>query len=170
MCRVLQVSRSGYNAWRKRGVSPRRLRQQALLELIKQIHKDSRGTYGSPRILDALRKRGIVVNHKTVEELMKRNGIRAKQKQKFKATTNSKHVAPNLLNRQFSAKKPNQAWVGDITYLAPEEGWLYLATWIDLCTRKVVGWSMSSRMTAGLVVDAFRMALFRQKLQARDAL
>lgn len=112
-----------------------------------------------------------MVNHKTVEELMKKNCIRAKQKKKFKATTNSKHnlpVAPNLLNREFTATKANQAWVGDITYIATEEGWLYLATWIDLWSRKIVGWSMAPRMTAAIVVDAFRMALFRQKRQAPD--
>jgi putative transposase len=169
MCTVLQASRSGYNSWRTRGVAPRKLRQKELLDKIKQIHKDSRGTYGSPKILRELRKDGVVVNHKTVEELMKKNGIRAKQKKKFKATTNSKHnlpVAENLLNREFKAIKPNQAWVGDITYIATDEGWMYLATWIDLFSRKVVGWSMSPRMTADIVVDAFRMGLFRQKLQA----
>ncbi len=99
---------------------------------------------------------------------MKRNCIQAKRKKKFKATTNSKHnlpIADNLLNRNFKANKPNETWVGDITYIATEEGWLYLAAWIDLCTRKVVGWSMASRMTADLVVDAFRMAIFRQKRQ-----
>lgn len=169
MCRVLRASRSGYNDWRERSAAPRQLRQEELLEKIREIHKASRGTYGSPRILRELRDEGIVVNHKTVEELMKRNGIRAKQKKKFKATTNSKHnlpVAENLLNRQFVSNKPNQTWVGDVTYIATDEGWLYLATWIDLFSRKVVGWSMSSRMTADLVVDAFQMALFRQKGRA----
>lgn len=169
MCNALKASRSGYNAWRKRGVSPRQLRQNELLERIREIHKDSRGTYGSPRILRELRNEGIVVNHKTVEELMKRNGIRAKQKKKFKPTTNSRHnlpIAENVLNRNFDATRPNDAWVGDITYISTDEGWMYLSTWIDLCTRKVVGWSMSPRMTANIVVDAFRMALFRQKLQA----
>lgn len=166
MCRVLHASRSGYYAWRKGRVTQRQLQEQKLLALIKQIHADSRGTYGSPRVLRELRKRGIVVNHKTVEELMKRHGIRAKSKKKFKATTNSKHnlpVANNLLDRNFTATKPNQAWVGDITYVATEEGWLYLSTWIDLFSRKIVGWSMSSRMTADIVVDAFRLGVFRQK-------
>ncbi len=171
MCRVLRASRSGYNEWRKGGVPQRQVRQQELLEKIKKKHKDSRGNYGSPRILRELRKDGIVVNHKTVEELMKKNGIQAKRKKKFKATTNSKHdlpVAENLLNREFSASKPNQAWVGDITYVPTEEGWLYLATWIDLYSRKIVGWSMAPRMTADIVVSAFRMALFRQKRKAPD--
>jgi len=168
MCRVLNASRSGYYEWRRGGIPQRQVRQRELLAKIKKIHEGSRRNYGSPRILRELRKAGIVVNHKTVEELMKRNGIQAKRKKKFKATTNSKHnlpIADNLLNRNFKANKPNETWVGDITYIATEEGWLYLAAWIDLCTRKVVGWSMASRMTADLVVDAFRMAIFRQKRQ-----
>jgi transposase InsO family protein len=166
MCRVLRASRPGYYTWRKGGVTQRQVRQRELLKLIKEIHKESRGTYGSPRMLRELRKRGIVFNHKTVEELMKKNGIHAKTKKKFKATTNSKHnlpVAENLLDREFTVAEPSKAWVGDITYIATEEGWLYLSTWIDLCSRKIVGWSMSSRMTADIVVDAFRMGVFRQK-------
>ncbi len=133
---------------------------------IRKIYESSRGNYGSPRVLKELRKDGIIVNHKTVEELMKKNKIQAKTKKKFKATTNSKHnlpVAENLLNREFKVDSKNQAWVGDITYCATEEGWLYLATWIDLFSRKVVGWSMAPRMTANIVVDAFRMALFKEK-------
>lgn len=168
MCRVLKASRSGYYQWRKGGTPQRQVRQRELLAKIKEIYEGSRRNYGSPRILRELRKAGIVVNHKTVEKLMKRNCIQAKRRNKFKATTNSKHnlpIAENLLNRNFRANKPNEAWVGDITYIATEEGWLYLAAWIDLCTRKVVGWSMASRMTADLVVDAFRMAVFRQKRQ-----
>jgi putative transposase len=102
-------------------------------------------------------------------EIMKENGIQAKQKKKFKATTDSNHnlpVAKNRLKRNFRAKKPNQVWVSDITYVRTGEGWLYLSAFIDLFSRKVVGWSMSERMTANLAVDAFRMALFRQKRQA----
>jgi putative transposase len=166
MCRVLRASRAGYYHWRKGRVTQRQVRQDELLARIKKIFKDSRGNYGSPRVLHELRKEGIVVNHKTVEELMKRNGIQAKRRKKFKATTNSKHnlpIAENLLNRDFKTSSPNQAWVGDITYIPTEEGWLYLATWIDLWSRKIVGWSMSSRMTTDIVLNAFRMALFRQK-------
>lgn len=168
MCRVLRASRSGYYMWRKGRVPQRLVRQQELLSRIKEIYQDSRGNYGSPRVLRELRKDGVVVNHKTVEELMKKHGIQAKRRKKFKTTTDSKHnlpVADNLLNREFEAGKPNQSWVGDITYIPTEEGWLYLSAWIDLCSRKVVGWSMSSRMTSDIVVDAFRMALFRQKGQ-----
>jgi len=169
MCRVLRASHSGYYQWRKGGVTQRTVRHAQLLDLIKKIFDDSRGNYGSPRILKELRKAGIVDNHKTVEDLMKKYGIQAKRRKKFKATTNSKHnlpVAKNLLKRNFKARKPNQAWVSDITYIWTDEGWLYLATFIDLFSRKVVGWSMSPRMTADLVVDAFRMAIFRQKRKA----
>jgi putative transposase len=169
MCRVLEASRSGYYEWRTGRVSPRQARREQLLVKIGAIYEDSRGNYGSPRITGALRDSGIVVNRKTVEKLMNRSGIAAKRRRKFKATTNSNHdlpIAKNLLKRKFRVKKPDQAWVGDITYVASDEGWLYLATCIDLFSRKVVGWSMSSRMTADLVVDAFRMATFRQKRRA----
>ena len=169
MCRVLQASRSRYYVWQKGRVGPRELRRRELLAEIKKIYEEFRGNYGSPRIVQELRKRGFIFNRKTVEDLMRKNGIAAKRKKKFKATTNSNHnlpIAKNLLKRNFKAKRPNQAWVGDITYIPTDEGWLYLATCIDLFSRKVVGWSMSSRMTADIVVDAFRMALFRQKRSA----
>lgn len=166
---MLRVSQSGFYSWCKRGVSPRLLRRHELLKEIKKIFEESRGTYGSPRITRELRNGGVVVNEKTVAEIMKENGIQAKQKRKFKATTDSNHnlpVAKNRLKRNFKAKKSNQVWVGDITYVRTGEGWLYLSAFIDLFSRKVVGWSMSERMTADLAVDAFRMALFRQKRQA----
>jgi putative transposase len=169
MCRVLGASRSSYYEWRKGRVSQRLLRRQQLLAEIKKIHEESRGNYGSPRITRELRKKGIVVNEKTVAELMKEHGIQAKRKKKFKATTDSNHTLPiakNRLKRNFKTNKPNQAWVSDITYIRTDEGWLYLAAFIDLFSRKVVGWSMSDRMTADLVVNAFRMALFRQKRKA----
>lgn len=165
MCRVLNVSRSGYYDWRQRGVSPRERQRTEITAEVRAIHEESRGIYGSPRILEMLKKKGKHVNHKTVEKAMKRNGLRAKTRKKFKQTTDSNHklpVAPNLLDRAFSVKKPHLVWVSDITYVPTEEGWIYLATFIDLFSRKVVGWSMSSRMTAELVVDAFRMAVIRQ--------
>ena len=166
MCRVMDVSRSGYYDWDGRGVSRRALKRKELLGEITVAHEQSRGTYGSPRILRVLRSNGKDVNHKTVESIMQKNGIRAKTQKKFKQTTDSKHnlpLAPNLLDREFSPRKPNLVWVTDITYCATEEGWMYLATYIDLFSRKVVGWSMSSRMTADLVIDALRMGIFRQK-------
>jgi transposase InsO family protein len=169
MCRVLRASRSGYYEWRKGRVHPRLLRRQELLKEIKKLFEESRGTYGSPRITRELRKTGIVVNENTVAKIMKENGIQAKQRKKFKATTDSNHnlpVAKNRLKRNFKTTKPNQVWVSDITYIRTGEGWLYLAVFIDLFSRKVVGWSMSERMTADLAVNAFRMALFRQKRKA----
>lgn len=145
------------------------LRRQQLLNEIKRIHTEARGTYGSPRITRELRKSGIVVNEKTVAEIMRESGIQAKHKKRFKATTDSNHTLPiarNRLKRNFKTNKPNQAWVSDITYIRSDEGWLYLAVFIDLFSRKVVGWSMSESMTASLVVNAFRMAVFRQKRKA----
>jgi putative transposase len=166
MCLVLGVSKSGYYDWRVRGESKRALKRKKLLKEITNIHADSRGTYGSPRILRELNSKGQGVNHKTVESIMSAHGIRAKRSKKFKQTTDSRHnlpVAPNLLDREFSPRKPNLVWVSDITYIATEEGWLYLATYIDLFSRKVVGWSMSSRMTSDLVIDALKMGISRQK-------
>lgn len=166
MCRALCASRSAYYEWKKCRLSKRAESRLGLLKEIKEIHASFRGVYGSPRILRELRSRGRQVNHKPVEKLMRENEIRAKRHRKFKQTTDSAHklpVAPNLLDRAFSVRKPNLVWVTDITYCATEEGWMYLATFIDLFSRKVVGWSMSARMTADLVVDAFRMAVFRQK-------
>lgn len=166
MCEVLETSRSGYYDWCEGRVSPRAAARAELTEKIKVIHEDSRGTYGSPRVLEALKSSGKRVNHKTVEKIMQTNGLRSKARRKFKQTTDSNHklpIVPNLLDRAFSVSKPNLVWVTDITYLPTDEGWLYLATFIDLFSRKVVGWSMSSRMTADLVVDALRMGVFRNK-------
>jgi putative transposase len=170
LCRILNVSKSGFYDWRKRGVSLRALSQQALLEEIVRIFNQKRGTYGAPRIWRALKDKGIDCSRRTVEELMKRNGLRAKRSKKFKQTTHSKHnlpIAPNRLKRKFKSKKPNKVWVSDISYLYTDEGWLYLAVFIDLYSRKVVGWSMSSRMTADLVVNAFRMGIFRRRRAPR---
>lgn len=166
MCEVLRASRSGYYDWCEGRVSPRAAARAELTEEIKAIHEDSRGTYGSPRVLEALKSSGKRVNHKTVERIMKTNGLRSKAKKKFKQTTDSNHklpIAPNLLDRAFNMSKPNLVWVSDITYVRTGEGWLYLATFIDLFSRKVVGWSMSPRMTADLVVDALRMGVFRNR-------
>jgi putative transposase len=169
MCKVLKASRSGYYDWSAGRISPRLMRRQELLIEITRIFQESRQTYGSPRVHRELLKKGISVNHKMVEDLMHEHGLASKRKKKFRATTNSNHklpVAKNLLRRNFKAKKLNQVWVGDVTYLHTEEGWLYLATCIDLYSRKVVGWSMSSRMTSDIVINAFRMALFNQKRRA----
>ena len=161
-CRVMKISRAGFYKWLNRKDGKSHIRRRELSERVMAIHKSSRGNYGSPKIHKQLKQDGINVNRKTVEKIMKTENIRAKRSKKFKATTNSKHnlpVAENLLNREFTTTKANQCWVGDITYVWTEEGWLYLATTIDIFSRLVVGWSMSSRMTADLVVNAFQMAI-----------
>ena len=161
-CRVLKVTRAGFYKWQRGGVSKRVKKRQKLLEEIKKIHEDSRGNYGSPRIHEELKRKGFHCNHKTVEGIMQENGIRARRKKRFRVTTDSNHklpVAENVLNRQFQVKEKDQVWVSDITYVDTEEGWLYLAVFIDLYSRKVLGWSMSSWMTAEFVLNAFRMAI-----------
>jgi putative transposase len=133
--------------------------------LIKSIHEESNGEYGSPKIHGELRRRGTRCGRKRVARLMRKDGLKAKTIPKFKATTNSKHnlpVAENLLNRDFRPSEPNKAWAADITYIWTNEGWLYLAVVIDLYSRAVVGWSMSERMTRSLVMDAFKLAVKRR--------
>ncbi|WP_240468911.1 IS3 family transposase, partial [Anoxybacillus sp. MB8] len=135
---------------------------------IKKIHIESRETYGSPKITKILQKQGVEVSQKTVARIMKDSDIRSKTKKKYKATTNSKHhlpVYPNLLNQQFEADEPNQVWVADITYIWTKEGWLYLASVMDLFSRKIVGWCLSERMTKELVIKALNRALNQRKPQ-----
>lgn len=168
MCRTLEISKSSYYKWVQGGRKTARTNYRALTAKIKSIHKGSRRTYGSPRIFETLKSMGEKVSKNTVAKLMKENDIRAKTKKKFKATTNSKHnlqVSPNLLDRNFSPKTINIAWCGDITYIHTEEGWLYLATVIDLCSRRIVGWSMSERINKSIVVDALSMAIGRRSLK-----
>jgi transposase InsO family protein len=166
MCRVLGVSKSGYYGWRKRAPSEQAQRRAVLDDLIRDAFFLEKCRAGSPRVYRRMKAAGIRVSEDFVAKRMKIMGLRAKAKRKFKATTNSNHpfpVAPNLLNRNFTARALNQKWVGDITYLATPEGWLYLAVFIDLYSRKVVGWSMGERMTSNLVCDALKMAWFRCK-------
>ncbi len=162
LCRVLAVSISGYRAWKNGGMPERkRLTDAQMLTLIRAIHAELKGAYGSPRITKELRDRGFPASKERVERLMRENGIRARHKRRYKATTDSKHnlpVAPNLLSRNFTPEVPNQVWASDITYLWTAEGWLYLAVVIDLFNREVVGWSMKPRMTADIVIDALTMA------------
>ncbi|NLC06732.1 MAG: IS3 family transposase [Syntrophomonadaceae bacterium] len=165
----MQVSRSGYYAWLKRPESSRKSSNKELLTEIRKIYKQSRDTYGSPRITKALNKQGVICGKNRVARLMQKNGIAAKTKRKYKATTNSKHsypVAANLLNQNFNASQPNQVWVADITYIPTDEGWLYLAALEDLCQRKIVGWSMDSTMTRQLALDALRQAVRRYRPSA----
>lgn len=167
MVKVLDVSRSGYYDWRKNHdkCSPVRDRRAWLDKQVLRIFEQHRRRYGAPRITEQLNQEGHVVNRKTVAKSLKKQKLRARAAKKFKATTNSNHnlpVAPNLLKQDFTATAPNQKWVGDITYLRTDEGWLYLAVVIDLYSRAVVGWAMDRRMKAALVCDALTMALQRR--------
>lgn len=167
MCGALNVSLSGYRAWR-RGGSPdrKRITDKQLLPTIESIHTQFKGAYGSPRIVRELRSRGQSASKERVERLMRENGIRARHKRRYKVTTDSKHglpVADNLLARNFTPAAPNQVWTSDITYLWTDEGWLYLAIVMDLFNREVIGWSLKPRMTADIVTDALTMAWFRRK-------
>ena len=170
MARILQVSRSGFYAWRQRqsiGPGPRQQRCHERDEMVMLAFEAGKGRSGSPRLVLDLNDAGHSCDRKTVANSMMRQGLRAKAAKKFKVTTNSKHnlpVAANLLQQDFAATAPNQKWVGDITYLWTDEGWLYLATVIDLYSRMVVGWAMSERMTANLVCEALTMALWRRKM------
>jgi len=161
MCRIFSVSRSGFYSWLKRGKSPREKSTETLIKQIRQIHQESHHTYGSPRITVALRQQGIKCTRKRVARLMRENGIVSKTRKKFKITTCSTHkrpVAPNLLKGNFTASNPDKIWTSDITFIWTRQGWLYLAVFLDICSRRIVGWSMKSRMTDTLVVDAFRHA------------
>lgn len=167
MCTVLDVSVSGYRAWKAGGKPNRkRLSDTQMLALIQAIHAELKGAYGSPRMVKELRARGFSASKARVERLMREHGIRARHKRRFKATTDSKHglpVAENLLDRNFTPAAPNQVWTSDITYLWTDEGWLYLAIVLDLFNREVVGWSLKPRMTADIVTDALTMAWFRRR-------
>lgn len=167
MCRVLMVSRSGYYAWRNRSPSDRAQSNARLTEEVHRIFNEHKGRAGAPRITKQLRTEGQRVGKNRVAHVMQVERLRAKAARQYKATTNSKHqlpVAPNLLQQDFTASVPNQKWVSDITYIATDEGWLYLAVVLDLYSRLVVGWSMSERMTTALVSDALTMALWRRKM------
>ena len=175
ICQVLGVSTSGYfEHWRRKGAcnanraggSPGRISDTALLVHIKAIHAEVKGEYGWPRMFKELVARGMRVGKARVQRLMQQHDIKAKGKRKFVVTTDSKHdlpVAPNLLARNFTPAAPNQVWTSDITYIATDEGWLYLAAVIDLFSRQVVGWSMKDHMQASMVTDALRMAWFRRR-------
>jgi transposase InsO family protein len=166
-CQVLEVSRSWYYARAKRPASARATRRQNLAGKIKLVHEQNRKVYGSPRVCKALQAQGESVCENTVATLMKERQIRAKSKRKFvPTTTDSQHgqpIAKNVLNRQFDAPLPNQKWAVDITYIPTEEGWLYLAGVLDLCSRKIVGWSMADSLETTLVSDALKMAIGRRR-------
>ena len=167
MCRVLGVSASGYYAWRSRPESPRAVANRDLLERIRRIHVAHHGRYGSPRMHAALRAQGDQASRGRVERLMRRHGIRALARRRFRpTTTDSRHqlpIAPNLLQQKFMASVPNRVWLADITSIPTGEGWLYLAAVLDLATRKVVGWAMRDHMRTELTLGALIMAIQRQR-------
>ena len=166
-CGVLEVSRSGFYAWRDRPRSTHSRRRAALAAKVRVVHADNRGVYGSPRVFKALKAAGEAVCENTIAKVMRSEGLRAKVKRKFvPRTTDSAHaqpIAPNVLGRQFASDAPNRKWAGDITYIPTDEGWLYLAGVIDLHSRRIVGWSMAEHMQTDLVADALKMALARRK-------
>ena len=166
-CKVLDVSASGFYAWRKHQPSRRAVANQNLLQDIRRIHWDSRKLYGSPRVHAALRKEGQKISRRRVEKLMRDNDLRAITKRRVRVkTTDSNHnlpIAPNLLDRNFGALGPNEKWLADITYIFTAEGWLYLAAILDLYTRKIVGWAMRDHMRVELTLAALMMAVQRQR-------
>jgi putative transposase len=162
----MQVSRSAFYEWLKKPLTKKEQEDRDLAGKIKQLFFDSRRTYGHRRIKKKLRKNGIRCSNDRVRRLMKSMHLVPVQTRRFKATTNSNHslpVAPNLLNKDFESSEPCQKWVGDISYIATEEGWLYLAAIIDLFSRKVVGWALGPRMTKQLVINAMLQALRLEK-------
>lgn len=166
LCRVLGVSRSGFYNWCHRARKKRSKENNKLIVLVRQLHREADGTYGTRRMAKALGAHGISCSRCRARTLMRLAGGRVKSKKRFRVTTDSNHnlpVAPNLLNRQFNVSRPNCSWVGDITYIWTSEGWLYLATVMDLFSRQIVGWSLQNRMTSKLVADALLMAIWRRR-------
>ncbi|MDO9140142.1 MAG: IS3 family transposase [Methylobacter sp.] len=166
MCRHMSVSRSAYYTWQERPQTATEKDDIKLTEVIKTLFKKSRKNYGTRRLKEALVKQNRQISRRRIGRLMDAAGLACKTKRKFKATTNSKHnlpIAPNHLDRQFTVAQPNQTYVGDITYIHTQEGWLYLAVVIDLYSRQVVGWSMAEHMRAKLVNDALLMAVWKRK-------
>lgn len=172
MLRVLRVSRSGYFDWRGRQQHPsaRARSDSSLTERIKVIHQRSRGRYGAPRVHAELRDEGVCIGRKRVARLMRLAGVRAQGKRKYRVTTKSRDsrpVAENVLDRKFKVERADTVYAGDITYLPTLEGWLYLAVVLDVFSRRVVGWSMSERITDDLTINALEMALTTRKPAAR---
>jgi transposase InsO family protein len=162
LCKTLKVSRPGYYAHVRRPRSKHATRDESLGAKIVAIHTQSNRIYGSPRVHEELRDAGECVSRKRVIRLMQERDLRGKRRRRFRVTTQSDHtlpLAPNVLARDFNASAPNQKWVGDITYIWTREGWLYLAVLIDLFSRRVVGWSMSDRLTTDLPLRALTMAI-----------
>lgn len=165
MCDVLGVSCSGFYAWRSRTPSRRAREDQQLAVEVRSIHAESRRRYGSPRVHADLHEKGRRTSRKRIARLMREQGLQARQKRRFRVTTDSTHampVAANILDRRFETRAPDTVWATDITYLWTNEGWLYLAVILDLFSRRVVGWALSDRMTRQRTLDALDMALARR--------
>jgi transposase InsO family protein len=166
MCQLLDVSQSAYYDWLKRPESARSLEDKRLGEKVRESYEKSRKTYGTRRIVKDLVDDNELISRTRVSRLMKQQGLECKSKRKFKVTTHSNHgrpVAENLLDREFIVERPDTVYVGDITYIQTDEGWLYLAVLIDLYSRAIVGWAMSERMTAEIVNNALMMAIWKRK-------
>ena len=170
MCRVLRVSRSGYYAWKQRPASEQERANLELLAQIRAAYQWSRKTYGSPRIHAYLRRKGVFCGRNRVARLMRLYLIAARRAHNWHPVTTRQfpgaRIAPNLLNREFEASRPNQKWVSDITYIDTVEGWLYLASILDLYSRRVVGWAMADQMSVDLVEDAWKMAILNRQPEA----
>jgi putative transposase len=169
MCQVLKVSTSGYYKWLNQQSSlpseKEKYREEIQQKISKSFH-ESFGTYGSPRVHDDLIDWGYTISQKTVARMMREMGLKATQPEKFVVTTDSNHdlnIYPNILNRQFSAEEPNQVWVTDITYIWTLEGWVYLASVMDLFSRKIVGWSLADHMKKELAIQALNMAIIQRQ-------
>jgi len=162
-CQLLGVARSGYYAWRRPRPTPRQAMNAELSQIIERVFAEHKGRYGSPRITAALRREGHACNHKRVERIMREKGLQARSKRRWRPrTTASKHphpIAPNRLQERPEPKAINEVWLQDITYLLTSEGWLYLAGVLDLCSRRVLGWSMQETMETRLPLAALEMAL-----------
>lgn len=173
MCQLLKVSSSGFYAWRQRPVCPRKQEDARLRELIIAIHQRSRGNYGAPRIWDELRyDHAVRCSGKRVWRLMRQLGIKGTHRRRYRKTTErdaALPVAPDLVNRNFTASRPDQKYVGDITYIRTWEGWLYLAIILDVFSRRIVGWSMGASLHTRLVVEAFEMAVRRRRAKGAIA-
>jgi transposase InsO family protein len=166
MCEALEVSPSGYYVWRGRPPSKREMANRDLTARIRSTFEESGGTYGSPRIYQVMRKLGLMCSQNRVARLMSAADLRAKQTRRYRSTTKRNRAdwaAPNRLNRDFGALRPNQKWLADITYIPTLEGWLYLAAILDLFDRQVVGWAMDERMTTDLTLRALEMALDQRR-------
>ena len=168
MCNALKVSRSGYYSWLKNKPSKREIENQEILDQIRQIHHESRKTYGSPRITAELRSRDISVSRPRVARLMKKANIRSKTVKKFKVTTDSKHqyrIMDNKLNRAFKVDRIGKVWVSDITYIPTVQGWLYLTIIMDLADRRIIGWSINDSLkTSDTVIPAWEMAIINRSI------